>query len=163
MHRRIRCWFAGVLTTPRCDRVWGVEVLAPGELTPRRRGWNSDKRISYTYEASRRPMPCLLAQGASTASVQASTAHAEHLRLPRHAANRFRAVTPGSVPATHARVAPGHHVPAGSPDFGTTQNTFAVPRDWYVATCDSTEPVQLPKGRGKLLPPVSVSYASMIG
>ena len=155
MHR-IRCWFAGVLRTPHCDRVWGVEVLAPGELTPRRRGWNSDKRISYTYEASRRPMPCLLAQGASTASVQASTAHAEHLRLPRHAANRFRAVTPGSVPATHARVAPGHHVPAGSPDFGTTQNTFAVPRDWYVATCDSTEPVQLPKGRGKLLPPVSV-------
>ena len=32
-------------------------------------------------------MPCLLAQGASTASVQASTAHAEHLRLPRHATN----------------------------------------------------------------------------
>ena len=33
----------------------------------------------------------------------------------------------------------------------------------YVATVDSTEPVQLPKGRGKLLPPVSVSCASVIG
>jgi hypothetical protein len=208
--------------TAAMDAVWGVESVAPNELTPRRRGWSEDKRIYNNHkemlEATKNPLrACVLEAGATLEA--APRAHAEDLRLPRHGTcgmhaltpatattqtragrqparlsatcpfartpdltqhafehpttiyqpigahsnenakcctgtNRFRAVTPNSVTPNGARERPaavlarGHHVKEGQPDYLDTQNSFAVPKDWYVATVDSTPPVSLPRKVG---------------
>ena len=75
--------------TAAMDAVWGVESLAPSELTPRRRGWSEDKRIYSNHkemlEATKNPLrACVLEAGATLEA--APRAHAEDLRLPRHSA-----------------------------------------------------------------------------
>lgn len=75
--------------TAAMDAVWGVESLAPHELTPRRRGWSEDKRIYNNHkemlEATKNPLrACVLEAGATLEA--APRAHAEELRLPRHGA-----------------------------------------------------------------------------
>ena len=95
--------------TAAMDAVWGAESLAPGELTPRRKGWNADKRVYESHieaiKANKNPLrQCVLEAGATLDS--APRAHSEDLRLPRHATNRFRAVTPNSVVPNGARERP---------------------------------------------------------
>ena len=76
--------------TAAMDAVWGVESLAPNELTPRRRGWSEDKRIYSNHKemlaATKNPLrACVLEAGATLDA--APRAHAEELRLPRHGAS----------------------------------------------------------------------------
>ena len=155
--------------TAAMDAVWGAESLAPGELTPRRKGWNADKDIYESHidmiKANKNPLrQCVLEAGATLDA--APRAHAESLQLPRHATNRFRAVTPDSCVPNGARERPaevlsrGHHSKEGQPDYLDTQNSFVVPKDWYVATVDSTPSVRLPRKAGaplclsRVLPPL---------
>lgn len=75
--------------TAAMDAVWGVESVAPHELTPRRRGWSEDKRIYSNHKemlaASKNPLrACVLQAGATLEA--APRAHSEDLRLPRHGA-----------------------------------------------------------------------------
>jgi hypothetical protein len=72
--------------------------------------------------------------------------------------NRFRAVTPnsttpnGPLDRPAAVEARGYHAKEGQPDYSNTQNSFAVPKDWYVATVDTTPPVKLPRKTGAFVP-----------
>lgn len=72
--------------------------------------------------------------------------------------NRFRAVTPnsttpnGPLDRPAAVEARGYHAKEGQPDYSNTQNSFAVPKDWYVATVDTTHPVKLPRKTGAFVP-----------
>lgn len=199
--------------TAAMDAVWGIESVAPHELTPRRRDWNADSRIYSNHkemlEASKNPLrACVLQAGATLEA--APRAHSEDLRLPRHGApllpalhlytvgpahantqatllryqnvnymclnirdtlsgtNRFRAVTPnsttpnGPLDRPAAVVARGHHAKEGQPDYSNTQNSFAVPKDWYVATVDTTPPVRLPPKTGAFVPSTAAVQTSFL-